>query len=110
MVITQNQNSKNSKKHYGAKLLTEEREVNGPACFIQGLFSIFLPHKCKVSAAEAPHDEEIHHLITSRTSGHPDPGDFVFLLKYLLIPPLLKIEVLRPPSSCQLSPKPLKNP
>lgn len=59
----------------------EEREVNGWASFLQGLFSFFLYHKRKVSAAEAPHDKEIHHLITSRTSGHPDPGDFVFLLK-----------------------------
>jgi len=108
MVIKLNQNSKNSKKHYGAKLPTEEREVNGQSCFLQGLFSIFLSQKCKVTAAEVPRDEEIHHLITSRASGHPDPSDFVFLTKYLLLPPLLKIEVLRPSLSCQLSPNPPK--
>lgn len=110
MVIKQEQNSKNSKKHHGAKLLTEEREVNGQACFLSKAVFYFSSSQRwgKVSAAEVPCDKEIHHLITSRTFGHPDPGDFALLLKYLLITPLLKTEALRSPSSCQLSPKPPK--
>lgn len=99
-------------KLYGAKLLKkEEREVKEWACFLhQGSFSSFLPHKCRLSTAEVSYDKETHHLITSRTSDHPDLGDFLLSLKYLLIPPLLKTEVLRPPLSCQISPKAPKNP
>lgn len=85
--------------------IIEQREVNSWVCFLQGLFSIFLPHKCQVSAAEAPHDKEICNLITSRTLGHPDPCDFVFLpttcLSHLY-------ESLTPHIAIKLSPKPPK--